>query len=144
MWSALATAFGAVLTALGGLLGASHRSRIGRRIKYHAELADAVASAPDAQAELKALLTAEARELRRREERRLARHLNVTFLVFSVLFTGAAAVGVYYLIQWARVPSPLQWVAVLVTVVAGLLALLLALAFFSSIYNTSTTDTSDG
>lgn len=137
MWTALASAFGALLTAIAGIAGASHRSRIGRRMRDHLELLKVAEGNDRAAAALNDLIAQEAEELRDRELKRLTRRLNPYNVGFAVVITGGGAVGMYYLIHWSAelAGAPLQWLVILLSVIVGLVAVVLALAAFATIYN---------
>ena len=136
MWTVLLTLAGTVISAGIGLFNGSHRSPIGRRIRFHADLLKVVEGNKEASASLEALIAAEAEELKDREVMRLRRIINPPGIAVALIITGVAAVIFYYVVQWSISTAAEWWhfVTVIVAVLVGALLLALAYASFVAIW----------
>lgn len=137
MWQTIAAVAVPIIGAVIGFFKGEHRTRIGRRLREHVKLLEAVRDNEPAATALNALIAAEAEEVRDRELRRLARKVNWTNVILSVVLTGLVAIAIYGLVEWVLASMGTFWVIVAVATLGmlGGLGALVVGAAFSTIFN---------
>jgi hypothetical protein len=139
-WTAIVTIAPAVIGAIGVLLTRERQPRLYRNIARQADLLAKLPPAGDAYAEVQALLNLSAAALRERETGAIARKLNPTNVVLSIILSALAGTAAYFLVLWCTSTwgSPWGVVAIVATVIVGLFLALLVGAAFTTIFNPPT------